>query len=225
VCRAIRVWRYSYCKCDCALCPCACHCQFAVQSNHTPYWEAVGSEQCLGRGRLCPLLDLPGPVVGGAAVRRTRAPKSMNCPFLCPRLAPFVAGHAQVLARCERVPCAQFVEDGKGAKATAAQRNSPIQSAAPSPKVGHSGHNGNAPGFGEVCPRNPLQHNGFSELGTVGTLGTVALQVGDYKNAYREPGSWENLVSKDHERQRTGAKPGFALPVVHTLQKDPQLSG
>ena len=37
--------------------------------------------------------------------------------------------------------------------------------------------------------------------------------------------TWENLVSKDHERQRTGAKPGFALPVVHTLQKDPQLSG
>ena len=55
------------------------------------------------------------------------------------------------------------------------------------PEVGHSGHNGNAPVLGEVCPPNPLQHKGSSELGTLGTLGTVALQGGDTAIGYRAP--------------------------------------
>lgn len=56
-------------------------------------------------------------------------------------------------------------------------------------EVGHSGHNGNAPVLGEVCPRNPLQHKALGELGTVGTLGTVALQGGNSKTGYRVPGT------------------------------------
>lgn len=40
-------------------------------------------------------------------------------------------------------------------------------------EVGHSGHNGNTPVLGQVCPRKPLQHKAFDGLGTVGTLGTV----------------------------------------------------
>jgi len=56
------------------------------------------------------------------------------------------------------------------------------------PEVGHSGHNENTPDLDEVCPPNPLQHKGFGELGTVGTLGTVALQGGDTETGYRAPG-------------------------------------
>ena len=75
--------------------------------------------------------------------------------------------------------------DAKTAKSIAAQS---IKAKSPGPagvEVGHSGHNGNTPDFDEVCPPKPLQHNGFRELGTLGTVGTVDFQGGDYGTGYR----------------------------------------
>jgi hypothetical protein len=46
-------------------------------------------------------------------------------------------------------------------------------------EVGHSGHSGLDPISGRVCPRKPLQHTAFDELGTLGTLGTVDFQGGE----------------------------------------------
>ena len=70
----------------------------------------------------------------------------------------------------------------------AAEGNQDVFGGDHAPEVGHSGHNGNAPVLGEVCPRSSLQHKAFGDLGTVGTLGTVVLQGGDTKTGYRAPG-------------------------------------
>lgn len=53
-------------------------------------------------------------------------------------------------------------------------------------KVGHSGHSGLTPVFDEVCPRESLRRKAFDVLGTVGTLGTVDFQGGDYGKGYRD---------------------------------------
>lgn len=55
-------------------------------------------------------------------------------------------------------------------------------------KVGHSGHNGNTPVLGQVCPRKPLQHKAFDGLGTVGTLGTADFQGGEGQKGDGAPG-------------------------------------
>ena len=55
-------------------------------------------------------------------------------------------------------------------------------------KIGHSGHNGNTPVLGEVCPRKQLQHKEFDGLGTVGTLGTVGFQGGEGQKDGGAPG-------------------------------------
>ena len=55
-------------------------------------------------------------------------------------------------------------------------------------EVGHSGHNGNAPISGQVCPRNPLRHKEFDGLGTLGTVGTVDFQGGEGQTGDGAPG-------------------------------------
>ena len=73
----------------------------------------------------------------------------------------------------------------------AAEGNQDVFGGDHAPEVGHSGHNGNAPVLGEVCPRSSLQHKAFGDLGTVGTLGTVVLQGGDTKTGYLGQGKGE----------------------------------
>ncbi len=55
-------------------------------------------------------------------------------------------------------------------------------------EVGHSGHNGNTPAFGQVCQRKPLQHKAFDGLDTVGTLGTADFQGGESQKGDGAPG-------------------------------------
>lgn len=78
--------------------------------------------------------------------------------------------------------------EAKRPEMSAAQGNEPVLGGGNTPEVGHSGHNGDAPVFGDVCPRNSLQHKALAELGTVGTMGTVDLQGGDNETDYRAPG-------------------------------------
>jgi hypothetical protein len=54
-------------------------------------------------------------------------------------------------------------------------------------EVGHSGHNGTAPIFDEVCPWESLRHKAFDGLGTVGTVGTVDFQGGEGWKVNRAP--------------------------------------
>ena len=56
-------------------------------------------------------------------------------------------------------------------------------------EVGHTGHSGNGPVSGQVCPRKPLPHKALDGLGTVVTLVTVDFQGGKVK--------WLGLVVKD----------------------------
>jgi hypothetical protein len=78
--------------------------------------------------------------------------------------------------------------DEKQPETPTAEGSEAVSGGGGAPEVGHSGHNGNTPVGGEVCPRNPLQHKAIYGLGTVGTLGTVAVQGGDTKTGYRVPG-------------------------------------
>ena len=89
--------------------------------------------------------------------------------------------------------------DAKTAKSIAAQAIKAELPTTAGVEVGHSGHNGNTPDFDEVCPPKPLQHNGFRELGTLGTVGTVDFQGGDYGTGYRVCGG--------------GKRPGISLAV------------
>ena len=66
--------------------------------------------------------------------------------------------------------------------------NTPEIQTADRVEVGHSGHTGDAPIFDQVCPPRSLQHNDFSGLGTLGTLGTVDFQGGEGQADNGAPG-------------------------------------